>query len=182
MANRTYGSATRTFSTDAAPTDGTTGSFAGFAPKGAQLVDETSGVRYVNTGTQASPVWSRALVAQNVAASNVLGGQPLLFRIDITAGALGNTDVVTTEKIRVIDAFLILRGAGVSTTTLQVKNGTSAITNAMAASGSDTALVRATTLDDAAWEIAAGGTLRVTSATGATQPDATVYVIAHRVD
>jgi hypothetical protein len=40
-----------------------------------------------------------------------------------------------------------------------VKNGASAITNAMAASGSDQALVRAATIDDAAYEIAAGGTL-----------------------
>lgn len=114
-------------------------------------------------------------------ASNIVGGATVLHRIDLAAGALADTDVVLTNKTRVIDAFLILRGAGVATTTLQVKNGASAITNAMAASGSDQALVRAATIDDAAWEIAAGGTLRVTSATGASQPAATVYVIGHRV-
>jgi hypothetical protein len=112
---------------------------------------------------------------------NVVGSIPLVFRIDLAAGALADTDVVMTHKVRVIDAFLILRGAGVSTTTLQVKNGASAITNAMAASGSDQALVRAATIDDAAYEIAAAGTLRVTSATGASQPAATVYVTAVRV-
>jgi len=116
-----------------------------------------------------------------VADANVVGGIPVLHRINIAAGALGNTDVVLTHKTRVIDAWLVLKGAGVSTTTLQVKNGTSAITNAMAASGSDQALVRAASLDDAAWEIAAGGTLRVTSATGATQPDADVFVLGIRV-
>ena len=121
------------------------------------------------------------LVLKFIANANVIGGIPVVHRIDITAGALGNTDVTLTHKTRVIDAFLILRGAGVSSTTLQVKNGTTAITNAMAASGSDQALVRAASIDDAAWEVAAGGTLRVTSATGATQPDATVYVIGHRV-
>ncbi len=121
------------------------------------------------------------LVLKFIANANVIGGIPVIHRVDIAAGALANTDVVLTHKTRVIDAFLILRGAGVSTTTLQVKNGTSAITDAMAASGSDKALVRAASIDDAAWEIAAGGTLRVTSATGATQPDATVYVIGHRV-
>lgn len=119
--------------------------------------------------------------AANVANANVVGGVPLIFRIDLAAGALADTDVVMTHKVRVIDAHLILRGAGVSSTTLQVKNGTSAITNAMAASGSDQALVRAATIDDAAYEIAAGGTLRVTSASGATQPAATVYVTAVRV-
>ena len=117
----------------------------------------------------------------NNAAANVIGAIPQLFRIDIAAGALGNTDVVVTHKIRVIDSWLVLRGAGVSSTTLQVKNGTNAITNAMAASGSDQALVRAASIDDAYHEIAAAGTLRVTSAAGATQPDATVYVMAVRV-
>jgi hypothetical protein len=106
---------------------------------------------------------------------------PVWHRIDLAAGALADTDVVLTHKTRIIDAFLILRGAGVSSTTLQVKNGASAITNAMAASGSDQALVRAATIDDAAYEIAAGGTLRVTSASGATQPAASVYVLGLRV-
>jgi hypothetical protein len=119
--------------------------------------------------------------AATVGNSNVVGGLEVIHRIDIVADALGDTDVVLTHKSRVIDAWLVLRGAGVSTTTLQVKNGTNAITDAMAASGSDKALVRAASLDDAAWEIAAGGTLRVTSATGATQPDATVFVRCIRV-
>lgn len=116
-----------------------------------------------------------------VADANVVGGLSVLHRIDITAGALGDTDVTLTYKTRVIDAWLVLRGAGVATTTLQVKNGANAITDAMAASGSDKALVRCASLDDAYWEIAAGGTLRVTSATGATQPDATVFVLGIRV-
>lgn len=116
-----------------------------------------------------------------VADANVVGGIPVLHRINIAAGALGDTDVVLTHKTRVIDAWLVLRGAGVATTTLTVKNGATAISDAMAASGADKALVRAASLDDAQWEIAAGGTLRVTSATGATQPDATVYVLGIRV-
>lgn len=133
-------------------------------------------------GSLITPGTQTGASAQAVAASNVVGGLPVVFRFDLAAGALADTDIVTTYKVRVIDAFLILRGAGVSTTTLQVKNGTSAITDAMAASGSDKALVRAAVIDDAAWEVAAAGTLRVTSATGATQPAATVYVIAHRVN
>jgi len=181
MANVTYGSLTRPFSTDGAPVDGTSGSFAGQAPIGAYLVRSDTGLWYQNTNTVASPTWSRVMVAQPVAASNVLGGAPLIFRFDLAAGALADTDITVTDAIRVIDAYLVLRGAGVASTTLTVKNGSTAITDAMAASGSDKAIVRAATLDDAQWELAAGGTLRVTSATGATQPAATVYVIAHRV-
>jgi hypothetical protein len=119
--------------------------------------------------------------AANVADANVIGGVPVIHRIDLAAGALGDTDVVLTHKTRVIDAWLVLRGPGVATTTLTVKNGATAITNAMAASGSDKDVVRAAAIDDASYEIAAGGTLRVTSATGATQPAATVYVMGIRV-
>lgn len=120
-------------------------------------------------------------VAKVVAESNVIGGLPLTFMIPITAGALGNTDVVMTHKVRILDAYLVLRGAGVATTTLQIFNGTDAITDAMAASGSDTDIVRAAAIDDAHYEIDAAGILRVTSATGATQPDALVVVTAVRV-
>lgn len=120
-------------------------------------------------------------IAKVVAAANVIGGLEVLHRIDIAAGALADTDVVLTHKTRVTDAWLVLRGAGVVSTTLQVKNGATAITDAMAASGADQAIVRAASIDDAAWEIAAAGTLRVTSATGATQPAATVFVRGIRV-
>src|SRR3990167_8328158 len=37
----------------------------------------------------------------------VVGSIPVVFRIDLAAGALAETDVVMTHKVRVIDAFLI---------------------------------------------------------------------------
>lgn len=116
-----------------------------------------------------------------VADKAVIGGIPVIHRIDLAAGALADTDVVLTYKTRVIDACLVLRGAGVANTVITVKNGANAITDAMAASGADKALVRAASLDDAQWEIAAGGTLRVTSSVGATQPACTVFVVGIRV-
>jgi len=112
---------------------------------------------------------------------NVIGAIPLLFRVVIAAGALAAKNVLMTNKVRVVDAWLVLTGAGVATTTLTVGNGATAITDAMAASGAAKALVRAATIDSAAHEIAAGGSLRVTSLTGATQPAAIVYVLAERV-
>jgi hypothetical protein len=36
-----------------------TGTYAGVAPKGALLTDTTNAILYQNTGTQASPVWSK---------------------------------------------------------------------------------------------------------------------------
>lgn len=116
-----------------------------------------------------------------VAADALIGGIPLIFQIDIAAGALAAKNVVMTHKIRVIDAWLVLTGAGVATTTIVVGNGANAITDVMAASGSDGDLVRAATIDDDYHEIIATGSLRVTSETGATQPDCIVYVLAERV-
>ena len=55
------------------------------------------------------------------------------------------------------------------------------VTDAMDASGSDEDLVRAAVIAEAYHEIAAGGTLRVQSETGATQPKATCYVLGVRV-
>ncbi len=187
----TRGSVSRAFTGRGAPVDGAAGTFYGSIPKGALYVDETNGFRYINTGTLAVPVYSKVVTTDQaslndsavatVAESQVLGGLPVVYMIPLTAGALADTDVVVTHKVRVIDAYLILRGTGVANTTLQVKNGSTAISNAMAASGSDTALIRAANIDDAAYEIAAAGTLRVTSATGATQPAALVVVTCVRV-
>jgi hypothetical protein len=36
-----------------------TGTYAGVAPKGALLTDTVNGVLYQNTGTQASPTWTK---------------------------------------------------------------------------------------------------------------------------
>lgn len=42
-----------------APTSGTSGTFAGVAPIGAELTDTVNGIIYVNTGTQLSPAWTK---------------------------------------------------------------------------------------------------------------------------
>jgi hypothetical protein len=111
----------------------------------------------------------------------VIGSLEVLHRVDQSAAANADLDVVLTHKTRILDAWVILRGAGVASSVITVKNGASAITNAMAASGSDQALVRAATIDDAAYEIAAGGTLRVSNSGGVSQPAATTYIRGVRV-
>lgn len=179
-----------------APTNGTSGTFAGSAPIGSLLVDITNADVYQNTNTVASPTWTlitdaganivtpatlKGTDAAVVADVNVIGGVPILFRIDLAAGANADTNVTMTHKIRVINAWLVLRGAGVASCVLTVKSTGNAITDGMAASGADTTVVRAGTIDDANYEIAAAGVLRVTSSGGASQPAATVYVLAIRV-
>lgn len=121
------------------------------------------------------------LVTKFAASGNVIGAIPVIHIVTVAAGANANTDVTLTHKTRVIDAWVQLTGAGVTSATLQLKNGTNAITDKMAATGADQTVVRAGTIDDARADIAAGGTLRVTGADGATQPDAVVYVLGLRV-
>ncbi len=125
------------------------------------------------------------LVAKFVANANVIGGFPVLHRIDIAGGAAGNVDVTLTHKTRIIDVWAVhTGGAGETSDTIQVKNGTNAITDAMSWAGADTAIVRAADIDDAAHEIAAGGTLRVTTTDNDTGGDVgagVVYVLGVRV-
>jgi hypothetical protein len=173
------------------PVDGVAGTFVGQAIPGDSLVDTVNKVRYLNTGTQASPTWTLeaataasaldGTVAKNGANDDVIGALTVLFRIAIAAGALATKNVLMTHKIRVVDAWLVLTGAGVANTTFAVGNAGTAITDEMLGSGTDKALVRAATIDDAQHEVAAGANLSVKSSTGATQPNAIVYVLAERV-
>lgn len=122
-------------------------------------------------------------VMANVADANVIGGIPVIFRIDVAAGVTGDVDVVSTHKIRVINVWLVKRAAaGGGAGTITVKNGATAITDAMSIDINDKAIARAATIDDAQHEIAAAGTLRVTrTRTASTDETCTVYVEAVRV-
>ena len=115
-----------------------------------------------------------------IADAAVNPGAPCLFPIPLAAGTNGATNVVLTHKTRVIDAWVVLTGAGVASETLQVGNGANAITDAMAASGVVNTISRAAQINSTYQDIAAGGQLRVTSAGGASQPAAIVYVLGIR--
>ena len=60
--NKLTGAYRRAFRNAGAPSDGTSGTFAGVAEKGDLLIDSTNGNVYQNTGTSASPVWSQLAV------------------------------------------------------------------------------------------------------------------------
>lgn len=108
-------------------------------------------------------------------------GIPVLFRFELSAGANADNDITLTFPIRVIDVWAHLNGAGVASSVMTVKNGSTAISSALDTSGSDKAVLRTTTIDDAQRDIPAAGTLRATSSAGATQPAQTVYVLAIRM-
>ena len=103
-----------------------------------------------------------------VANGNVVGAIPVCHRITIANGSTANTDVVLTNKTQIVDVVVIkTAGAGGASDTITVKNSTNAITNAMDINVADKTVVRAGTIDDAYYEIAAGGTLRVAMVNGA---------------
>jgi len=143
---------------------------------------ETAKIKDENvTEAKIAPASLTGLVAKAVADSNAIGGLPVIHRLAAAAGANADHDITLTHKERVIDAWIVLTGAGVTSSVITIKNTANAITDAMAASGSDQALVRAATIDDAYHEIAAGGKLRVTTSGGSTAPAFVAYVLAIRV-
>ena len=98
----------------------------------------------------------------DVADDQTIGGVPILFAIAIAGGATADEDVTITQKIRVIDFWAQMNGAGDTSDTLQLKSTTAAISDALDWTGSDKAIVRAASLDDANATVASGGILRVT--------------------
>lgn len=124
-------------------------------------------------------------VAANVADGTLVGGLPLLFRIDTPGGATTDVDATMTNKIRVLDVWVLNRGTGTASDTIQVTNGTGSnhITDAIDISGADKTVASVGTIDDAYHEIAASGTLRITETDGGgtDSPATTVYILAVRV-
>jgi hypothetical protein len=120
---------------------------------------------------------------KDIADSDVTAGIPILYRVDMLGGPTVTMPVAITEKSRVIDVWVVNRAAGTTSDTITVKNGTDAITNAIDISGADKTVAGVGTIDDAYWEIAAGGTLNVTETDGGgvDSPACTVYVLCHIV-
>jgi hypothetical protein len=103
------------------------------------------------------------IVLPTVADKNTSGQLLETHRITVADGATADIDVVVDHKIRVIDVVVIKTvAAGGAGDAITVKNGATAITDAIDINAADKTVKRAGTIDDAQYEIAAGGTLRVT--------------------
>lgn len=93
----------------------------------------------------------------------------------IPDAATTSYDVTMTEKFEVTDVVCVKRNGAGAGNTMQVKNGATAISDAIACA-TDNAVTRAASIDDAASTIAAGGTLRVTATKAAGTANAQVFV------
>ena len=118
----------------------------------------------------------------NVANANVIGGVPVVFRADL-ADASGDVDIVSTHKVRILDAVVRARGTnGANANTVQIFNGANALSDAMALQNKSSGdLIRAASLVVAQQDIAAGGTLKITSTKAGGDCTATIYITAIRV-
>jgi hypothetical protein len=100
-----------------------------------------------------------------VADSQVIGGNVVIHTITVPDAASADYDVVLTDKTEVLDVWVQKRaGNGAASNTITVKSTASAITAALDLNVVDTTVVRQALINDANSTIAAGGTLRVSSA------------------
>ena len=129
-----------------------------------------------------------AVLPPTVADDNLTPGIAVVHRLSIADQASGNVDYVITHKLRVIDAWCVKEAADGHATedTIQVSNGASAITDAMAIGApNDTGITRAAAINDANQTIAAGGTLRIAvvkGSSGGNNTQCQVYVMGLLVD
>lgn len=131
-----------------------------------------------------SPATMDGTIAKVVAAENVIGGIPVVYRVDIGDVATGDTDVVLTHKTLIYDAVVIKQGAAGdnASNTLTIKNGATAISDAIDMNVADKTVKRPTTMDDAQWEIAAAGTLRLSHVkAGSNSPAYTAILYGIRI-
>jgi hypothetical protein len=106
-----------------------------------------------------------------------IGGVPVLLAFTI-ADSSGDTTIVVTQKLRVIDVWTVkTTTAGGSGDTVTLKKGSTAITDAISLNHVDKSVTRLTTLDDAQTDLSAGDSLTVTAAKS-TSVASIVYVLA----
>jgi len=119
----------------------------------------------------------------NAADVGTTGSLPLVHRIAVASGANGDVDITLDHKSRVIDAHIVMSGAGTGGSTITIKSTADAISDAVDLSAAgDKDILRIAEIDNAFHEIPAAGVLRVTKASaGGDFPGADVYVTVLRV-
>lgn len=117
-------------------------------------------------------------IALGVQTNNQTTPFPLMtFTFNVPDAATGDIDIVVGRKVEVIDVLCQKQNGAGAGNTMQVKNGATAISDAIACV-TDNALTRAGTIDDAQSTISAGGTLRLTATRAAGTRNALVTVYA----
>jgi hypothetical protein len=109
--------------------------------------------------------------------NGTLAGMPVIYTFAVPDAATSDIDIVVNDKIEVLDVICRKDSGAGAGNTMQIKNGATAISDAIACAV-DKTITRAGTIDVASNTIAAGGTLRLTATKAAGTRTATVTVIA----
>lgn len=124
------------------PTDGTSGSFAGYAGPGALVLDYTNGSLYINIGTKASPIWTRS--SGNVIGNGglgVVGNAKMTYDFAVDGGAVS---VITPTNSPTIPLNAIILGGTIDITTTLTSGGAATIALGLG-SGAQVASLKAAT-------------------------------------
>lgn len=100
-------------------------------------------------------------------------GLPILVQFTTVSGTSAYS-LTMPRKVKVIDVWAVQNAAGGAADTVTVKNGSTAISDALDLNKSDKVVTRAGTIDDAQATIEKSGTLALTTASDAT---ADVFVL-----
>ena len=112
-----------------------------------------------------------------VADEQVRAGFLMTFAFTFTDAATNTKTIVVKDKIEVLDVLVQKQaGAGGASNTVQVKNNTDAISDAIDSNDADKTLSRAATIDDGFSTINPGGSLSVTNTKSAGNAACRVYV------
>lgn len=118
-------------------------------------------------------------LARLVADDSATTGQMLVsIPVTVPDAATGDIDIVMADKFEVVDVVCIKRNGAGAGNTVTVKNGASAISDAIACA-TDNAVTRAGTIDDANSVIAAAGTLRLSCTRAAGTRNSQVFVLGY---
>jgi hypothetical protein len=124
-----------------------------------------------------TPVISERRVPDVQGNNQTTPGMPVVYTFAVPDAATSDIDIVVTDKIEVIDVICRKDAGAGAGNTMTVKNGATAISNAIACD-TDKTITRAGTIDVANNTILAGGTLRLTAARAAGTRTALVTVVA----
>lgn len=124
-----------------APTDGTSGSFAGQAGPGALLIDYTNGKIYQNTNTSASPVWASVVAGGSLTGLGGVGYAKSLYDFSVDGGAVS---AILPVKGAILPAKAIVLGGVLDIVTTFTSGGLATLALGTSAGSSATSILAAT--------------------------------------
>jgi hypothetical protein len=122
------------------------------------------------------------LNTKQVADGGTGGSIPIIYKIEVDGGETESVSLTVDRNLEVVDVWCHLLGdGGDNSNSLQVLNGSSAITDAfVTGTAGDKDVVRCGEIDDSYYKIGAGGTLKVTSTSSdGTAPAVHVFVLGY---